>query len=136
VEVEAQAEMSAAGFRSDRVAFRRSLKKATQNQVAQGKITSAQAMILNGLTFFPNKCDEMMAAIQDAAVDEGLATTQAIDWDGLIGFIERIMPIILQLIQLFGSVDSMMENVQGLVLLPESKCFVALRDGSSLILAV
>lgn len=94
--------VEAAGIISDRMAFRRSLKEATRNQVAQGNITPGQALLLNGLTFFPAKCDAVMAAVHDAAIDEGLATATAIDWDGLASFIERILPIILQLIQLFG----------------------------------
>lgn len=92
----------ALGVVSDRIAFRRSLKAATRNQVAAGNITPGQAMLLNGLAFFPAKCDAVMAAVHDAAIEEGLATTAAIDWDGLASFIERILPIILQLIQLFG----------------------------------
>lgn len=127
---------SVAGFRSDRVAFRRALKKATQNQVAEGKLTKAQAALLNGLSFFPSRADAMMAAIHDAAIDEGLATTQAIDWDGLIGFIERLMPIILQLIELFGSLESMLDKVQYIVSLSPESCFVALKDGSALVLSV
>lgn len=96
------ATVDAQGLISDRASFRRSLKTATRNQVAAGNITQAQAFLLNGLAFFPAKADAIMAAVHDAAIDEGLATTQAIDWEGLAGFIERILPLILQLIQLFG----------------------------------
>lgn len=103
------------GFRSDRVAFRRSLKKATRSAVAAGSITEAEAGIINAMAFFPGKAESMMAAVHDMAVDQGLATTQAIDWDGLAGFLERILPIILKLIELFGSIQGI-EYVDGLVI--------------------
>lgn len=131
----ASSTVEAQGVISDRAAFRRALKTATRNQVAAGNITQGQAFLLNGLAFFPAKADAIQAAIHDAAIDEGLATATAIDWDAIASFIERILPLILQLIQLFGSVENVFNNVDSIVLHSNGMAEVFLTHGYSFTMA-
>ena len=87
----------------DRVKFRRSLIEAARAARKAGDITPAQFFLLSAATRNPSTLDKMQAAVHEAAIEEGLATTQAIDWENLISFIEKLIPIILQLIELFAS---------------------------------
>jgi hypothetical protein len=50
----------------------------------------------------PRVLEKMQAAVHEAAIEEGLASTQAIDWSSLIDFIEKLIPIIIKLIDLFS----------------------------------
>ena len=86
----------------DRIKFRRSLLAAAKQAREAGDITPAQYFLLSAASRNPNTLDKMQAAVHEAAIEEGLATAQAIDWDALIGFIEKLIPIIIQLIGLFG----------------------------------
>lgn len=86
----------------DRIAFRHSLLEAARNARKSGEITSIQFFMLSAASRNPNVLDKMQQAVHEAAIEEGLATTQAIDWAGLISFIEKLIPIIIQLIDLFG----------------------------------
>lgn len=86
----------------DRIAFRRSLLEAARNARKSGDITAAQFFILSAASRNPNVLDKMQQAVHEAAIEEGLATAQAIDWSSLISFIEKLIPIIIQLIDLFS----------------------------------
>lgn len=86
----------------DRIAFRRSLLEAARNARKSGEITSIQFFMLSAASRNPAVLDKMQQAVHEAAIEEGLATTQAINWDGLISFIEKLIPIIIQLIDLFS----------------------------------
>ncbi len=86
----------------DRIAFRRSLLEAARNARKSGEITSIQFFMLSAASRNPNVLDKMQQAVHEAAIEEGLATAQAIDWNGLISFIEKLIPIIIQLIDLFS----------------------------------
>lgn len=86
----------------DRIAFRRSLLEAARNARKSGEITSIQFFMLSAASRNPNVLDKMQQAVHEAAIEEGLATAQAIDWAGLISFIEKLIPIIIQLIDLFS----------------------------------
>lgn len=86
----------------DRIAFRRSLLEAARNARKSGEITSIQFFMLSAASRNPAVLDKMQQAVHEAAIEEGLATAQAIDWDSLISFIEKLIPIIIQLIDLFS----------------------------------
>ena len=86
----------------DRIKFRRTLLAAAKQAREAGDITPAQYFMLSAASRNPNTLDKMQAAVHEAAIEEGLATTQAVDWDALIGFIEKLIPIIIQLIGLFS----------------------------------
>lgn len=86
----------------DRVKFRRTLLAAARQAREAGDITPAQFFMLSAASRNPATLDKMQAAVHEAAIEEGLATTQAIDWDNLISFIEKLIPIIIQLIGLFS----------------------------------
>jgi len=86
----------------DRVAFRRSLLEAARNARKSGEITAVEFFMLSAASRNPATLDKMQAAIHEAAIEEGLATAQAIDWNSLIDFIEKLIPIIIKLIDLFG----------------------------------
>jgi len=86
----------------DRIGFRRSLLAAARKAREAGDITPGQFFLLSAASRNPGTLDKMQAAVHEAAIEEGLATAQAIDWDQLIGFIEKLIPIIIQLIDLFS----------------------------------
>lgn len=87
---------------SDRMAFRRALLAAGRQARDSGEITSMEFFALSAASRSPRVLERMQAAVHEAAIEEGLATTQAIDWDGLIQFIEKLIPIIIKLIELFS----------------------------------
>lgn len=100
--VQASATATAAATQaSQRIEFRRELMAAAREARAAGDITIAEYFKLAVATRSPALCDNLMAAAHEAAIEEGLATTQAIDWEGLADFLERLVPIIIQLIELF-----------------------------------
>ena len=84
------------------MAFRRSLLEAARNARKSGEITAVEFFMLSAASRNPATLDKMQAAIHEAAIEEGLATAQAIDWNSLIDFIEKLIPIIIKLIDLFG----------------------------------
>lgn len=87
---------------SDRMAFRRALLAAGRQARDSGEITSMEFFALSAASRSPRVLERMQAAVHEAAIEEGLATTQAIDWDSLIVFIEKLIPIIIKLIELFS----------------------------------
>lgn len=86
----------------DRVKFRRNLLEAARNARQAGDITPAQYFLLSAASRSPIVLDQIQAAVHEAAIEEGLATPQAVDWDALLAFIEKLIPIIIQLIDLFS----------------------------------
>lgn len=86
----------------DRVKFRRVLLAAAQKARDAGDITSAQYLLLSFASRSPRVLEQIQGAVHEQAIEEGLATAQAIDWDALINFIEKLIPIIIQLIDLFS----------------------------------
>lgn len=89
----------------DRSSFRKSLLAAGRKARDAGEITSLEFFLLSAASRNPATLERMQAAVHEAAIEEGLATTQAIDWDQLIVFIEKLIPIIIKLIELFGQVQ-------------------------------
>ena len=86
----------------DRVKFRRSLLEAAKRARQSGEITAMEYFTLSAASRNPRVLDKMQAAVHEAAIEDGLATATAIDWDSLIEFIEKLIPIIIKLIDLFS----------------------------------
>ncbi|WP_413432773.1 hypothetical protein [Crateriforma spongiae] len=94
--------------------FRRSLIQATRKAARSGDITFADALKIRVALFSPAFCDaaEDLCVTQMAfsgqaegvlpMTPDGVIERASIDWDGFASFLERIVPIILQLISLFG----------------------------------
>ena len=91
----------------ENIAFRRSLMEAARQARKKGDLSLGEYLLLAGASRNPATLNRIQEATHDAAVAEGLATVTAIDWDGLISFIERLLPIILKLIELFGKTVSL-----------------------------
>lgn len=90
------------GVIGDRIAARRAIMAAASKALKADNISFSQYLLLAGATRHQPTLDRLMDTIHEAAIADGMATTQAINWDGLAAFLERIMPIILQIIQLIG----------------------------------
>jgi hypothetical protein len=88
----------------DRATFRKSLIAAARKARDSGQITGLEFFLLSAASRNPATLEKMQAAVHEAAIEEGLATTQAIDWNQLIEFIEKLIPVIIKLIELFGQV--------------------------------
>lgn len=87
----------------DRSKFRAALMKAARKARAEGTITTAEFFKIAAMSRLPKVLANLEASVHEAAIEEGIATTQAPDWDAIIEFIERLIPLILQLIELFSS---------------------------------
>lgn len=85
-----------------KLTFRQALMKAAGNAHRNGDITILQYFAVARSSLNPTRLAEMQQAVHESAVQEGLATVTAIDWDSLIAFIEKLIPIIMKLIDLFG----------------------------------
>jgi hypothetical protein len=83
--------------------FRQSFLKAVKEAREADKITALQHGRLVIASLRPRELANIEDWCQENAVQEGLATPSAIDWDNLISFIEKLIPLIIQLIDLFGS---------------------------------
>jgi hypothetical protein len=93
-------EVASLGMRRNE--FRQSLMKAVGNAHRNGDITILQYFAISRSSLNPAKLAEIQEAVRESAVQEGLVSGAAIDWDGLISFIERLLPIIIKLIDLLG----------------------------------
>ena len=100
------AQAAAAGVEAlaigDRRDFRKSLLEAARKARQAGEITPMEYFALSAASRNPRVLEKMQAAVHEAAIEEGLASTQAIDWSSLIDFIEKLIPIIIKLIDLFS----------------------------------
>jgi len=98
-------------IRSD---FREAINKASRNLVQSGKITRRESLRLRIAMLSPafRQHAEELAVIQmyysgDDGVPmtaDGMVDVASIDWEGLIAFLERLIPIIVQLLEIFGGV--------------------------------
>ena len=78
-----------------------SLKPAARQARLAGDISIGENLAIVFASQRPAKLEEFKNAIHELAIQDGLATAQAIDWDKLIAFIEKLIPIIIQLIGIF-----------------------------------
>jgi hypothetical protein len=95
--------------------FRANLIKAIQTQRQAGKITPREAMRLRIACFSPAFLEraQELAVIQIACSGEqspavptnadGMIEVASIDWNQLLAFLEKLLPLILQLIAAFGA---------------------------------
>lgn len=91
---------------SDRIAFRRSLIAVARKARQDNDISITEFLLIAGASRNPVTCDRLMASVHEAAIEEGLASTQAIDWNAIADFLERILPIIIKLIEMFGYIPN------------------------------
>lgn len=97
-----------------RTTFRRQLIAAAQKAVAKGEISRRDALKLRVASFSPAFLEraEELCVVQMAMSGEnedaiprdetGTIDRASINWEGLAAFLERILPLILQLIAAFG----------------------------------
>jgi hypothetical protein len=76
---------------SDRVKFRRSLLAAARQAKEEGSITSMEYFLLSASSRSPKVLEQLQAAVHEAAVEEGVASVGAIDWDSLVDFITKLI---------------------------------------------
>lgn len=89
--------------RSDfRRVFLKAIKKARDN----GEINAFEHGRLVVASLRPRELANIQAWVHENAIQEGLASAQAPDWSAIIDFIERLIPLIIKLIDLFGSNSS------------------------------
>lgn len=92
------AEVSAAR-KSD---FRKAFLKAAKEARDKGDITPLQHGRLVVTAMRPRELANIQAWVHENAIQEGMATTQSPDWDALLEFLEKLIPLIIQLIDLFS----------------------------------
>jgi len=93
-------QVSVLSRRSD---FRTALMAAAKESRQKGEISVAEYFKIAAMSRLPKVLANLEASIHEAAIEEGLATTQAPDWNSIIEFIQKLIPLIIQLIDLFGS---------------------------------
>jgi len=94
------AESSILAKRAD---FRQVFLKAVRKARDDGEINAFQHGRLVVAALRPRELANIQAWVHENAIQEGLASAQAPDWNAIIDFIERLIPLIIQLIDLFGS---------------------------------
>lgn len=88
-----------ASMQSDVSVFRTNLLKAAKSARKNGTIFLGGHLLIVSVSLRPAKLAEWMETCKAMAIEEGLATTQAIDWNALFAFLEMLIPF---LIGLFG----------------------------------
>jgi hypothetical protein len=97
------AEASILAKRSD---FRQVFLKALRQARDKGEISAFEHGRLVVASLRPRELANIQAWVHENAIQEGLASAQAPDWNAIIDFIERLIPLIIKLIDLFGSNSS------------------------------
>lgn len=90
-----------------KMAFRPALIAAAEDAAAAGKISKRDLRLIKFATLFPRIEKQVQAAVAEKAVADGAKPPCADpyiasvgwDWESLIAFLEKLMPMILQLIQ-------------------------------------
>ena len=93
---------SATILANDRAVFRRAFMKSLKAAKQSGAITDLEYLRLVTMSLRPASLDKIRETVQETAIQEGLATATAINWDGLIAFMEKLIPLIIKLIDLFS----------------------------------
>jgi hypothetical protein len=100
--------------------FRRALLKAADSAAKKGELRRVDVIRLRVATLSPAFVAqaEQLAVIQMAFSGEdvplgsdGKIDVASIDWDALLAFIEKLIPLILQLINLFASMDLHLDSL-------------------------
>lgn len=91
-------------LKSDSRKFRQSLLLAAKKSLKDGKIDRIEHLRLVIAANRPRQLERMKVTVHQAAIDEEMATTAVIQWDidKIIDFIEKMIPIIIKLIDLFS----------------------------------
>jgi len=89
-------------LRSDTVKFKRTLLLAARRARQSGDISMGQHLAIIFAAQRPAKLEELKNAVHELAIEDGLATVQAIDWDKFLAFLEKLIPMIITLIGLIG----------------------------------
>lgn len=94
---------------SFRPAFLEAVKRAKES----GQINAFQARILTRKSANDRWLADVESDVRAAAIEEGVTSaTGQIDWDAIISFIEKLIPLIIQLIDLFGYSTHLNPDIQ------------------------
>lgn len=85
----------------DRVAFRRSLLAAARQAREKGTITTMEFFLVSAASRNPVALDRMMGAVHEAAIEDGKASVNAVNWDAIAKFIETLIPLLIKILPLF-----------------------------------
>ena len=85
-------------MKSDTAKFRRNLLEAARLARRSGDISIFQHLAIIRTSRNVKELERLKGDIHELAIEDGMATIQAIDWDKLLSFIEKLLPIILKLI--------------------------------------
>lgn len=85
-------------LKSDTKQFRKNLLEAARLARRSGDISMFQHLAIISASRNPKTLEKLKGDVHELAIEDGMATIQAIDWDKLLSFIEKLLPIILKLI--------------------------------------
>jgi hypothetical protein len=85
-------------MKSDTAKFRKNLLEAARLARRSGDISIFQHLAIIRTSRNVKELERLKGDIHELAIEDGMATIQAIDWDKLLSFIEKLLPIILKLI--------------------------------------
>lgn len=85
-------------MKSDTAKFRKNLLEAARLARRSGDISIFQHLAIIRVSRNVKELERLKGDIHELAIEDGMATIQAIDWDNLLSFIEKLLPIILKLI--------------------------------------
>lgn len=85
-------------MRSDSAKFRKNLLEAARLARRSGDISIFQHLAIISASRNLKTLERLKGDVHELAIEDGMATIQAIDWDKLLAFIEKLLPIILKLI--------------------------------------
>jgi hypothetical protein len=85
-------------MKSDTAKFRKNLLEAARLARRSGDISIFQHLAIISASRNLKTLEKLKGDVHELAIEDGMATIQAIDWDKLLAFIEKLLPIILKLI--------------------------------------
>ena len=85
-------------MKSDTAKFRKNLLEAARLARRSGDISIFQHLAIISASRNVKTLEKLKGDVHELAIEDGYATIQAIDWDKLLSFIEKLLPIILKLI--------------------------------------
>ena len=85
-------------LKSDTKQFRKNLLEAARLARRSGDISIFQHLAIISASRNLKTLEKLKGDVHELAIEDGMATIQAIDWDKLLAFIEKLLPIILKLI--------------------------------------
>ena len=85
-------------MRSDTAKFRKNLLEAARLARRSGEISAFDHLRIIRTSRNVKELERLKGDLHEFAIEDGMATVQAIDWDKLLSFIEKLLPIILKLI--------------------------------------